>query len=506
MNTTFMQESGIDLQYDLIPEEIINSLTGDVEFPASASYLNSQYYQLKSKPMGESPPTNLKQSAMTSRTNLKQQLMKQQLQDQEQRRRQQQMITASQQLTSHPHALQHQSNAIQVPNITSQDTPVEVPHQILQVHSKLENPTKYHVIESQKRQVLQYLHQNTGNHTVPSNRSLPTLTSANKINNNNNASGSMGGGTMTVSTSTALTGGGGTTNVSSSAPDSPQSVAQNSSAATSVSEMDDLLEFINFDSGMDTDSVSVLEASAIGALPSTVPNNMGLLDLFVTANSKSSSSCPADLPPDSTDMMPCVTDCDLRALAKDRQKKDNHNMIERRRRFNINDRIKELGTLLPKTNEQYYDIVRDVRQNKGTILRASVEFIRRLKRDAEKVKQIEERHKQLEQLNRKLLLRIQELELLVQQHGIPLSECTWQPAPADTIINTLIKQESGMYLNIKSEPKDRSSVSSPLDDLMDDDISAVNGDPMLSSPIMDSPQSSQSYDGTLSPDTMDLIQ
>lgn len=28
---------------------------------------------------------------------------------------------------------------------------------------------------------------------------------------------------------------------------------------------------------------------------------------------------------------------------KDRQKKDNHNMIERRRRFNINDRIKELG-------------------------------------------------------------------------------------------------------------------------------------------------------------------
>ena len=63
---------------------------------------------------------------------------------------------------------------------------------------------------------------------------------------------------------------------------------------------------------------------------------------------------------------------DLRALQKDRQKKDNHNMsedlkafllrteylknlffaVERRRRFNINDRIKELGTLLPKQQDQ----------------------------------------------------------------------------------------------------------------------------------------------------------
>ena len=56
-------------------------------------------------------------------------------------------------------------------------------------------------------------------------------------------------------------------------------------------------------------------------------------------------------------------------------KKDNHNMsktkkrstalslliffpVERRRRFNINDRIKELGTLLPTQNEPYYELVR----------------------------------------------------------------------------------------------------------------------------------------------------
>ena len=44
---------------------------------------------------------------------------------------------------------------------------------------------------------------------------------------------------------------------------------------------------------------------------------------------------------------------------QDRQKKDNHNAIERRRRFNINDRIKELGTLLPKQDPE-------MRPNKGS--------------------------------------------------------------------------------------------------------------------------------------------
>lgn len=53
-------------------------------------------------------------------------------------------------------------------------------------------------------------------------------------------------------------------------------------------------------------------------------------------SSKLSSSCPP------------LNEAELHAWAKERQKKDNHNKIERRRRYNINDRIKELGTLLPK--------------------------------------------------------------------------------------------------------------------------------------------------------------
>ncbi len=68
-----------------------------------------------------------------------------------------------------------------------------------------------------------------------------------------------------------------------------------------------------------------------------------------------------------------LTQEELQLLAKDRQRKDNHNAsririlfrffmnifrcififeVERRRRFNINDRIKELGQLLPKHGDQ----------------------------------------------------------------------------------------------------------------------------------------------------------
>lgn len=81
--------------------------------------------------------------------------------------------------------------------------------------------------------------------------------------------------------------------------------------------------------------------------------------------------------------------------------------VERRRRFNINDRIKELGTLLPKNNDPYFEIVRDVRPNKGTILKSSVEYIKCLKSEVQRLKQTEAKQKQVENTNRRLVLRIQ---------------------------------------------------------------------------------------------------
>merc|ERR1719427_1567656 len=135
-------------------------------------------------------------------------------------------------------------------------------------------------------------------------------------------------------------------------------------------------------------------------------NASTLLDFFNQLTSKSSSSLetlPIKEEP--------LTEEDLRALQKERQKKDNHNMIERRRRYNINDRIKELGSLIPKLDN-------DFKQNKGTILKSSVDYIRRLQKDRERMKKYESRNVGLEETNKKLMLRIQEMELILRAANI----------------------------------------------------------------------------------------
>lgn len=83
--------------------------------------------------------------------------------------------------------------------------------------------------------------------------------------------------------------------------------------------------------------------------------------------------------------------------------------VERRRRFNINDRIKELGTLLPKVNEFLYDIIQDlhIRQpNKGTILKSSVDYIKCLKYEVNRLKRNEQKQKDLDYQNKRLITRI----------------------------------------------------------------------------------------------------
>ncbi|XP_056101222.1 transcription factor EC isoform X2 [Rhinichthys klamathensis goyatoka] len=122
---------------------------------------------------------------------------------------------------------------------------------------------------------------------------------------------------------------------------------------------------------------------------------------------------------------------DTRVTAKERQKKDNHNLIERRRRYNINYRIKELGTLIPKSNDP------DMRWNKGTILKASVEYIKWLQKEQQHARDLESRQKKLEQANRRLQLRIQELEIQARAHGLPSMAA---PMGAVELSSHLLKQ------------------------------------------------------------------
>lgn len=49
----------------------------------------------------------------------------------------------------------------------------------------------------------------------------------------------------------------------------------------------------------------------------------------------------------------------------------------------------------------------DVRWNKGTILRASVDYIKRMQKDVHRTREVENNFKRMEMANKQLLLRIQ---------------------------------------------------------------------------------------------------
>lgn len=89
-----------------------------------------------------------------------------------------------------------------------------------------------------------------------------------------------------------------------------------------------------------------------------------------------------------------------------RQRKHNHNMIERRRRYNINDKIKELGDLLPKGSEQFNEVVQGAKMNKGTILKFSVDYVRCLKKEVKRLNGVEEKCAKIEKNSKKMIERI----------------------------------------------------------------------------------------------------
>nr|XP_055047263.1 transcription factor EC isoform X2 [Misgurnus anguillicaudatus] len=199
---------------------------------------------------------------------------------------------------------------------------------------------------------------------------------------------------------------------------------------------------------------------------------------------------------------------DTRVMAKERQKKDNHNLIERRRRYNINYRIKELGTLIPKSNDP------DMRWNKGTILKASVEYIKWLQKEQQHARDLESRQKKLEQANRRLLLRIQELEIQARAHGLPSMatsmgavevsphllkqhqtqvtiQAPTQPAPPplypqDDLSNPEYVQRAQLVVGNGGEPNDGSTTfSAPLSHFTDFFSSSLKEEQRLDEILMD---------------------
>ncbi|KAM3914610.1 microphthalmia-associated transcription factor isoform 6-T6 [Leptodactylus fuscus] len=339
------------------------------------------YYELKSQPLnysssaehpGASKPP-LSSSNMTSRILLRQQLMREQMQEQERREQQQKQQAA--QFMQQRVAASH-TPAINVSVSTSLPTAAQVPMEVLKVQTHLENPTKYHIQQAQKQQVQQYL--TTAKH--PSKAlSLPCP--------NQPGDHIMPPGP------------------GSSAPNSP--MAMLTLSTTCEKEMDDVIDdIISLESSYNEE---ILMMDPTMQMANTLPVSASLIDIYGNQESEA------------------------RALAKERQKKDNHNLIERRRRFNINDRIKELGTLIPKSNDP------DMRWNKGTILKASVDYIRKLQREQQRSKELENKQKKLEHANRHLLLRIQELEMQARAHGLSIMPATG--LCSSDLVSRVIKQE-----------------------------------------------------------------
>ncbi|KAE8612537.1 hypothetical protein XENTR_v10012885 [Xenopus tropicalis] len=197
-------------------------------------------------------------------------------------------------------------------------------------------------------------------------------------------------------------------------------------------QMDDVIDdIISLESSYNED-ILLMDPSM--QMANTLPVSGNMIDIYGNQGMPPpglnvSNSCPANLPHIKREF----TESEARALAKERQKKDNHNLIERRRRFNINDRIKELGTLIPKSNDP------DMRWNKGTILKASVDYIRKLQREQQRSKEVENKQKKLEHANRHLLLRIQELEMQARAHGLSIMPSTG--LCSTDLVNRVIKQE-----------------------------------------------------------------
>ncbi|XP_031238569.1 microphthalmia-associated transcription factor isoform X2 [Mastomys coucha] len=401
------------------------------------------YYELKSQPLksssaehsGASKPP-LSSSTMTSRILLRQQLMREQMQEQE-RREQQQKLQAAQFMQQRVAVSQTPAINVSVP--TTLPSATQVPMEVLKVQTHLENPTKYHIQQAQRHQVKQYL-----STTLANKHASQVLSSPCPNQPGDHAMPPVPGSSAPNSPMAMLT-------LNSNCEKEAfykfeeQSRAEsecpgmNTHSRASCMQMDDVIDdIISLESSYNEEILGLMDPAL--QMANTLPVSGNLIDLYSNQGLPPpgltiSNSCPANLPNIKRELTACIfpTESEARALAKERQKKDNHNLIERRRRFNINDRIKELGTLIPKSSDP------DMRWNKGTILKASVDYIRKLQREQQRAKDLENRQKKLEHANRHLLLRVQELEMQARAHGLSLIPSTGLCSP--DLVNRIIKQE-----------------------------------------------------------------
>ncbi|KAM3872290.1 transcription factor E3a [Diretmus argenteus] len=369
----------------VLPE---SGIVADIEVDGLLPTESDTFYQIKSQPISMSPSeaacssssSSSLPSAMSSRVLMRQDLMRQQAREQERKEAQQE---ASSQL------LRPAADSTPISVTSSSRPPTQVPVEVLKVQTHLENPTRYHIQQAQRQQVRQYL-----------STTLATAKPTNQVLGEVLSHSPQSGSAPELQPAAGCS------------PSSPLAVL----SLGSKEEMEDTVidDIISLESSLNDEFLTLIDSGL--QLANTLPVSGNLLDVYSSAGMATptitvSNSCPADL----HNVKRELNDVETKVLMKERQKKDNHNLIERRRRFNINDRIKELGDLIPKSSDP------EMRWNKGTILKSSVDYIRKLQKEQQRAREMENRQRKLEHTNRSLLLRIQELELQARLHCLSSS-------------------------------------------------------------------------------------
>ncbi|XP_028307983.1 transcription factor E3a [Gouania willdenowi] len=366
----------LDSAENLNVVRVESGIVADIEVDGLIPSDSDTFYQIKSQPIGISSTAASSPSSSSSLPSFigSRVLMRQDLM-------RQQALEEQQREEQHLRCTDS-SSPISV-SLSSNRPAAQVPVEVLKVQTHLENPTRYHLQQAQRQQVRQYL--------------------------------------------------------SNQRPDAPLSPAHKPLDSNPKKEIKDTIidDIISLESSFNDDFLTLIDSGL--QLANTLPVSGNVLDTYSCGGESAtpivtiSNSCPANL-----QVKRELNDVETKALIKERQKKDNHNLIERRRRFNINDRIKELGAMIPKSFDP------EPRWNKGTILKASVDYIRKLQKDQMRARELEERQRRLENTNQSLLLRIQELELQARLHGVTSSTSCSSSIAADTLLSPSSSSSSSL--------------------------------------------------------------
>uniref|UniRef100_A0A3Q2X3Y3 Transcription factor binding to IGHM enhancer 3 n=1 Tax=Haplochromis burtoni TaxID=8153 RepID=A0A3Q2X3Y3_HAPBU len=352
--------------------------------------------------------------------------------------------------------------------------PAQVPVEVLKVQTHLENPTRYHIQQAQRQQVRQYL-----STTKTANQQQAAVAS------HSPQLGSTPGQPM---------------------DGSPKQEVRNKH----VNKQTDIIvdDIISLDSSLNDEFLTLIDSEL--QLANTLPDPENLLDGYGGSVGNTmptltvSNSCPANLHAVKRELTGKYHTLRLHVTRYHRLSMKDDGQLgfvdsafcalassrwvaiflepERRRRFNINDRIKELGALIPKSSDPL------TRWNKGTILKASVDYIRKLQKEQHRAREMEERQRRLESTNHSLMLRIQELELQARVHGLSSSSSNSPPPKSSSSSldpQTLLSPPLLHPFSSSSSPPSSSSLVTPslgLDALTFTDLDEPQGAATVFSP------------------------